>query len=184
MKKIGYVPIFLALAACAVGDPNYPAHWAPLAPPPAADCRHFAGTYSDEGETPDKFQKASFTRELFGYRRGWDEATRLTFALPADDVLEVTVWSEEGELFTRRLLASAGDFACNEGRLTIRSKRWVTEELLATRENVTLELHAENGYLTARVHEFSYALAFLVVPFIADAVHWFRFARLPAAASR
>lgn len=178
--KIGYVPIFVALAGCAVGDPQYPLSWGPLPHPPASDCVHFEGVYADEGDTRDRFQKASFTRELFGYRPGWKAAKRVEFSFLDEDALLVTVWSEEGELIKRTLSAEAGDFTCDAGRLVIRNERWVVEELLAAHENTTLELHANGRYLVARVNERSYAMAFVVVPFAADATHWFRFPRLPA----
>jgi hypothetical protein len=34
------------------------------------------------------------------------------------------------------------------------------------------------------VKEFTFAVAFLVVPFVADATHWYRFQRLAATSNR
>ena len=107
----------------------------------------------------------------------------MMLALPADDVLRVTVYGEEGTLFRKDLHAASGDFECDAGRLVIRDARWVAEDLVTGREKVTLELHRGGGrHLVAKVRERTYAVVFLVVPLVADATHWYRFSRLGSAA--
>ncbi|MNC91102.1 hypothetical protein D3C83_72980 [compost metagenome] len=97
-------------------------------------------------------------------------------------MLRVTVYGEMGTLFRRDLRASEGEFECRAGRLVIRDKRWVAEDVVAGRENVTLELHRSGRYLVVQARERTYAVVFLVVPLAADATHWYRFPRLGSAA--
>ena len=176
--KMGYVPIFAALAGCAVGNPAYPVKWDPLVPSAVADCRHFEGTYSDRGETRDRLSARSLTRELFGYDEQWKAATHVELAMPRDDLIQVTVHGAQGTLFRRSLRARSGNFTCDAGKLIVRDKRWVAEDLVAGREKTTLELHHAGRYLVARVKEKTYAVVFLVVPLVADATHWYRFERV------
>jgi len=171
--------LVLLLTACAVGNPQYPIAWDPLLPPKTADCRILQGTYADRGQTRGGQTARSLTRELFGYRQEWKDATRVQLVLPSDDVLAITVWAGMEQLFTRHLQASKGGFTCQAGVLTVLDKRWVAEDLLAGHENVALELHSADGYLVAKVQEFTFALGFLIVPLVADATHWYRFHRLP-----
>ena len=168
----------IGIQACAVGNPEYPANWDPLVPSASTDCRHLQGIYSDRGQTRDGLTVRSFTRELFGYRKEWKPATRVELEFVRDDVLAVTVWGDADKLFTRNLHAATGDFACEAGRLTLRDKRWVAEDLVAGHENVALELHDAQGYLVAQVKELTFAVVFIVVPLVADATHWYRFQRL------
>src|SRR5438552_996741 len=81
----------LAFGGCAVHR-SYPESWEPLPPPPAADCRHFEGDYSDRGEIPGAPAHASLTQQLFGPNTAWRRATRVGFSLPRTEVLEITVW--------------------------------------------------------------------------------------------
>jgi hypothetical protein len=169
--------LVLLVAGCAVGNPEYPIGWDPLIPPKVGDCRVLQGIYADRGRTRDGLAR-SLTRELFGFREEWASATRVQFELPIDDVLTVTVWAGSEKLLARDLHVSEGEFTCDAGVLVVRDKRWVAEDLLAGHENVALELHPADGYLVARIREFTFALGFLLVPFVADATHWYRFPRI------
>jgi len=180
--KTWSVPVFALLAGCAVGVPEYPPNWDPLLPPAFEHCEGFEGTYADRGETRDRLSARSLTRELFGDDREWKLARRVALALPQDDVLRVTVYGEQGMLFRRDLHESAGEFECRGGKLLIRDKRWVAEDVVAGHENVTLALHRSGSYLVAQAKERTYAVVFLVVPLAADATHWYRFPRLGSAA--
>ena len=182
MRKTWSVPVFALLSACAVGVPEYPPKWDPLLPPAVEHCKGFEGTYTDRGETRDRLSARSLTREIFGDDREWKDARRVALELPQDDVLRVTVYGEMGTLFRRDLRASEGEFECRAGRLVIRDKRWVAEDVVAGRENVTLELHRSGRYLVVQARERTYAVVFLVVPLAADATHWYRFPRLGSAA--
>src|SRR5574340_212848 len=114
----------LALGGCAVMDQQYPASWDPLPPAMSANCAAFAGSYADRGEMTASANQPSLTYGLFGHHGGWQKVRRVDFAFPHPDVLEVTAWDAEKPLFTRQLSANAGDFACKQGRLVVRSKRW------------------------------------------------------------
>jgi hypothetical protein len=149
--------------------------WQTLEPPETADCRHFEGFYADRGQTRDGLTLRSLTREMFGYREEWKAATRVGFKFLSPDVLQVTVWAGDALASERNLHADSGDFTCEEGKLIVRDKRWVAEDLVAGHEDVTLELHTDGSHLIVFVKEFTYAVAFLVVPFIADSAHWYRF---------
>jgi hypothetical protein len=168
----------IGIQACAIGNPQYPTSWDPLVPAAAADCRGLQGSYSDRGQTRDGLSTRSLTRELFGYREEWRTATHVRLEFLSDDVLQASVWAGETRVSARNLHAAAGDFTCDNGRLTLRDKRWVAEDLVAGHENVTVELYAQGDQLVAQVKEFTFAVAFLIVPFVADATHWYRFRRL------
>jgi hypothetical protein len=168
----------IGIQGCAIGNPQYPANWDPLLPSASAGCEHLVGTYADRGQTRDGLTARSFTRELFGYREEWRIATRLQLAFLSDDVLQVTIWAGDKKVSERNLHAATGDFACEAGQLAVRDRRWVAEDLVAGHENVTIELHQQGSQLVALVKEFTFAVAFVVVPFVADATHWYRFQRL------
>jgi len=172
------VPI--GIQACAIGNPQYPVSWDPLVPSASADCKHFEGSYADRGQTRDDLTVRSLTRELFGYREEWRTATRVQLAFLSDDVLQATIWAGDKKVSERNLHAATGDFACEAGQLALRDRRWVAEDLVAGHENVTIELYDQGNQIVALVKEFTFAVAFLVVPFVADATHWYRFERLPA----
>lgn len=166
------------LAGCAVTDEKYPAGWDPLPQPASADCGAFAGSYADRGEMTASGSEPSLTYGLFGYHSAWQKARRVDFALPQDGVLEITAWDAEQPLFKRMLSAQAGEFACNNGRLLVRSKRWVAADIVAGREDVTIELSDAGSRLVAYVKESTYGAIFAVVPIAGTAAHWYRFARL------
>jgi hypothetical protein len=169
----------IGIQGCAIGNPQYPANWDPLLPSASAGCEHFEGTYADRGQTRDRLSARSLTRELFGYRGDWKRATRVQLSFPSDGVLAVKVWGDDAELANRNLHAASGDFSCEDGRLIVRDKRWVAEDLVAGHEKTTIELHDAEGYLVAQVNELTLAVVFIVVPLVADATHWYRFPKLP-----
>jgi len=169
----------LGIQACAIGNPQYPLNWDPLVPSPAADCRRLEGSYADRGQARDGLSVRSLTREMFGYREEWKQATRVELKFTDDDVLQATVWAGDRSVSVRNLHRSSGDFECADGKLIVRDKRWVAEDLVAGHENVTLELHEQGDLLVAQVKELTFAVAFVIVPFVADATHWYRFRRLP-----
>jgi hypothetical protein len=167
----------IGIQACAIGNPQYPTNWDPLVPAVSADCQSLQGTYSDRGQTRDGLSARSLARELFGYREEWKQTTHVELAFTAPDVLKVTLWAGERSVSVRNLHAASGDFECAGGKLLVHDKRWVAEDLVAGHENVTVELQAQGDHLVALVNEFTFAVAFLIVPFVADATHWYRFPR-------
>jgi hypothetical protein len=166
------------LAGCAVTDDRYPAGWDPLPPAASADCARFAGSYADRGEMTASASEPSLTYGLFGHHSGWQKAQRVDFAFPQPRVLEITAWEADKPLLKRTLSEKAGELACKDGRLVVRSKRWVAGELVAGREDVTIEFSDAGRQLVARVRERTYGAIFAVVPIAGTAVHWYRFARL------
>lgn len=174
LRLIGVV----CLAGCAVMEQDYPAAWDPLPLANAKSCDRFAGSYADRGETAGERTQPSLTYGLFGHHSEWKDADRVTLALPQDGVLEITVWDGDKPLLKRTLSAQAGEFKCKDGTLVVRSKRWVAADVVAGREDVTIELTRANGKLVAHVRESTYGTIFAVVPIVGTAGHWYRFARL------
>ena len=166
------------LAACAVTDEQYPLAWEPLLPPTARDCERFAGMYADRGEAPQSRVQPSLTYGLFGHHSAWQNAHRVDFAFPDADTLQVTVRDTDKPLFTRSLSARKGEFACRDGRLDVRSRRWVAGDVMAGREDVAIEFHDAPSQLVARVRERAYGTIFAVVPIAGTATHWYRFPRI------
>jgi hypothetical protein len=120
----------------------------------------------------------SLTYGLFGHHAPWESARRVDFALPQPGVLEITVSDAEKPLLRRTLTSAAGELACKDGRLIVRNKRWVAADIVAGREEVTLEFSEAGGQLVAHVLETTYGAIFAVVPIAGSAAHWYRFARL------
>ena len=176
MRRIG---LLLLLAGCTVVDAPYPATWDPLPSRPsdaAVDCRRFQGTYADRGEAPGERAQPSLTRELFGQDSPWENAKSLRFDVVSDDVVEVTV--NAAKPMTHQFSAKTGDLSCERGRLVLRSRRWVTSDLMAGRENVKIDLHQSEPYLVAHVYENTTGLMFMVVPLSGESARWFRFQRV------
>jgi hypothetical protein len=115
---------------------------------------------------------------MFGYREDWRAATAVQLGFLSDDVLQVAIWENDKKISERNLHAATGDFVCDAGRLVLHDKRWVAEDLVAGHENSIIELHDQGSQLVALVKEFTFAVAFLVVPFVAEATHWYRFQRV------
>lgn len=168
----------MALGGCSVIDQQYPATWDPLPPSMPASCVNFAGSYADRGEMTDSTAQPSLTYGLFGPHSGWQNVRRVDFAFPQPEALEITAWDAEKPLFTRQLSTNAGDFACKQGRLIVRSKRWVAADLIAGREDVTIEFALAGPRLVAHLQEKTYGAIFAVVPIAGTAARWYRFARL------
>ena len=166
------------LAACAVGDPRYPPAWEPLPAPASSSCRAFEASYSDRGEAGGQAGEASLTREIFGPDSAWKRARRVDFDFHADDILEVIVWGDRGRLLSQAYSASAGEFACDAGRVRIRGKRWIAEDMIMGREDFDIQFSLAGKYLVARANVKTYGTMFLIVPVGADATHWYRFLRL------
>lgn len=166
----------LAFEGCAVHRP-YPQSWEPLPPPPATDCRHFEGDYSDRGEIPGSPTHASLTQQLFGPNSAWRRATRVGFSLPRTEVLEITVWQEKSPLFTRTLTGEAGTFTCEAGQVVVRDRRGVSGPGVAGFESVTITLSLTDTHVVARVKDIGVGFA-AIVPVAGTTTSWYRFPRL------
>lgn len=175
--RLGLV-LVTCLAGCAVTEQDYPLTWDPLPQPAAESCTPFTGSYADRGEAVGDRAEPSLTYGLFGHHSAWKDAQRVDLAFPAEGVLHVTAWDEEKPLFTRTLTAREGEFSCKEGVLVVRSKRWVAGDVVAGREDVTIELRLSRSKLVAHVKEKTYGAMFAVVPIAGSASHWYRFARV------
>jgi hypothetical protein len=174
-----HIAPLLLLAGCSVVDAPYPPAWDPLPSrldSSALDCRRFQGTYADRGEAPDQSAKPSLTRELLGQDSPWEKATSVRFNVVSDDVVEVTV--NGAKPMTHQFSVKAGDLSCERGRLVLRSRRWVTSDLMSGRENVKIDLHQSEPYLVAHVYENTTGLMFMVVPLSGESARWFRFQRV------
>jgi hypothetical protein len=167
----------LLLAACTVADEPYPARWDPLPAAASADCRHFHGTYADRGEAPGNPNRPSLTREIFGAESPWEKAVSIELD-PADDTLDIRVAAPGAKEFSRRLTTKAREFACERGKLVVRSRRWVTSDVMSGRETVKIELHQAEQHLVARVDETTTGVMFMVVPLSGESARWYRFQRL------
>jgi hypothetical protein len=176
--RLGMVFMAICLTGCAVTEQQYPQAWEPLPVPKTEDCARFAGSYADRGEAAGGQAEPSLTYGLFGHHSAWKEARRVAFAFPAEGVLHITAWDDKQPLFTRTLSARAGEFQCKEGQLVVRSRRWVAADVVAGREDVTLEFSQTRAGLVAYVSEKTYGAIFAVVPIAGTASHWYRFARL------
>lgn len=179
MKRLVIAALVL-LGSCAVTDYQYPSTWDPLAPPSAADCRQFAGSYADKGEGAVKDASPSLTYGLLGRESPWKDATRVDFAFNPPNALHVRVWAKEKPLAESTFSASTGDLACKNGKLAVRSKRWVATDLLAGRQDILIEFSESPRHLVAQIDETSYGVMFAVVPIAGSMKNWYRFARLGA----
>lgn len=166
------------LAGCAVTEQDYPLAWDPLPHPASESCARFTGSYADKGEAAGTRAEPSLTYGLFGHHSAWKEARRVDFAVVGDSMLEVTAWGDTKPLFTRTLTTKAGEFGCKDGVLFVRSKRWVAADVVAGREDVTIEFRLADSKLVAHVNEITYGALFAVVPIAGTASHWYRFARV------
>jgi hypothetical protein len=168
----------ICLVGCAVTEQDYPLAWDPLPHRAPESCARFTGSYADKGEAAGTRAEPSLTYGLFGHHSAWKEARRVDLAVVGAGMLEVTVWDEAKPLFTRTLTTKAGEFRCTDGVLFVRSKRWVAADVVAGREDVTLEFQLADSRLVVHVSEKTYGALFAVVPIAGTATHWYRFARL------
>jgi hypothetical protein len=173
MKRLALV---LALGGCSVVDQPYPPAWDPLSPASLSDCRRFEGTYADRGESPGQTARPSLTRELFGEDSPWEKATSVRMELVEDGAV-ITVQDGDKPV-SRHFSTKEGDFRCQDGKLTVRARRWVTSGLMSGRESVRVDFYAAEPFLVAHVEERVSGVMFIVVPLSGESARWFRFARL------
>jgi hypothetical protein len=166
----------LCLAGCAVAEYPYPLSWDPLVPQADLDCRGLEGRFADRGERDDDPHKPSLTRELFGEFSDWEDASTVQFAMPKDGVLEVTVASGKGHLFSRTL-----HYKCDSGRLIVRDRRWIAGYVMSGRQHVLVDFNDTGNRIVVQVEELAYGMMFVVFPVVGTARHWYRFERLPLA---
>ena len=165
-------------AGCAIGEPRYPLAWGLLPTPPTEDCRSLQGNYADRGEMAIDPSKPSLTRELFGFKSDWKSATSVEFLMPVAEVLEITAWAGGKRMLTQSFNAAAGEFTCSAGHVKLSGKRWVAEEMITGQEEYSVDLYYADRHMLAFVATRTYATLFIFVPVIADATHWYRFARM------
>lgn len=168
----------MCVAGCTVADHPYPAAWDPLPAAAAEDCARFAGTYADRGESSGTQAEPSLTRGLFGTQSAWKQVQRVDFSLPEEGVLTVSARNNGEPLIEHRFTTEAEDFSCEQGRLVVRSKRWVVEDIVAGRQRITIEFSEAAPHLVAHVQESTYGTIFAVVPIAGTAARWYRFPRL------
>jgi hypothetical protein len=169
----------MCLTGCTVVDHQYPAAWDALPPAAAGSCARFAGSYADRGESSGTQTEPSLARGLFGTHSAWKQVTRVDLSLPEEGVVTVTAWDGDEPLIEHKFTAAAGDFSCEEGRLVLRSKRWVVEDIVAGRQRITIEFSDAAPQLVAHVKESTYGTIFAVVPIAGTASRWYRFPRMP-----
>jgi hypothetical protein len=168
----------MCLTGCTVVDDQYPSAWDPLPQAAAASCARFAGSYADRGESSGTQAQPSLTRGLFGTHSAWKQVTRVDFSLPEEGVVTVTAWDGDKPLIAHRFTAAAGDFSCEDGRLVLRSTRWVVEDIIAGRQRITIVFGEAAPHLVAHLKESTYGTIFAVVPIAGTAAHWYRFPRI------
>jgi hypothetical protein len=178
MTRLALASMALILTGCTVADDPYPAGWEPLPAAVSSNCRQFRGTYADRGESPGHTTQASLTRELFGQGSPWQKAVSIELDLPSDETLDIRVAVPGANTFSRRLSRKAGEFACERGKLTVRSRRWVASDLMSGRETVNVEMHQAQHHLVTRVDETTTGVMFMVVPLSGESSKWYRFPRL------
>ena len=171
VKRLALV---LLVGGCSVVDQPYPTAWD--TPKPAPDCSRFEGTYADRGEVAGQVARRSLTRELFGEDSPWEVAKSVRMELVEDGAV-LTVLDGDKPV-TRHFSAKEGDFRCENGRLTLRARRWVTSGLMSGRESVRVDLYEADPFLVAHIEERVSGVMFIVVPLSGESARWFRFPRL------
>jgi hypothetical protein len=173
LKRLALV---FVLSGCSVVDQPYPLAWEPLPDARAPDCQRFAGTYADRGESPGQESRPSLTRELFGEASAWESAQTVRLELTTEGATVMV--SGTPKPLAHHFSAKAGDFRCDEGKLVLRVRRWVTTDIMSGRETVRMDLHEGDPYLVAHLRERMTGVMFMVVPLAGESARWFRFRRL------
>lgn len=84
--------------------------------------------------------------------QAWRAARRVTLSLSDPESLNAVIWSAAGEQIGAWILARAsGEFFCESGRATIRWHVYEAEDVVAAREDYTVEFRRAGDYLLARV---------------------------------
>lgn len=186
----GLVTVALVVGACAVHhEYPYPTTWPPLVNGGTEACRELAGTYADRGDAPNVptiNRSLTFTlgwtqdAKSPSQREAWRGADRVTLALPSAESLEVVSWKTSGErIGTRVLTRAAEEYMCESGRATVRWRVYEAEDVVAAREDYTVELHRVGEHLVAYVRNQGIGTVFLAFPFWGTTSGWVRFARVP-----
>jgi hypothetical protein len=183
------LPLFTLLAsACVINaDHPYPESWPPVSSGAAEGCRDLDGLYADLGEThtfPAINPSLTFNLGWQGWsstedRDGWRRAKRVTLSVRDANSLEAVIWGANDDRIASRILArDSGKFVCESGHATIRWHTYAAEDVVAARDDYTVELKRAGEYLVAHVHDRGIGIIGLVFPIGGKTSGWVRFKRL------
>lgn len=182
----------LLLAGCVAMVP-YPVEWAPPQPAPPG-CGHLTGLYENWGEraTPASLVGSRATRaparlaSLFatarsGYPRdGGGDVRRVRIDARTAGRLEVTLYRVDDRARVLGFDESAGDFACQDGRLRLDAGEFGAGYLAIGGSSETrLFSRAADGALIVELQERAAGTAMLVIPMVGASRGWARFDAVP-----
>lgn len=179
----------LLVSACVVNQNQpYPESWSPVPGRASEGCQDLDGVYADLGE-PHKFPAVNpsltFNLGWQGWsgtedrKQGWRRAKRVTLSILDADSMEAVIWGANDDRIASHVLTRAsGEFVCESGHATIRWHAYAAEDVVAARDDYTVELSRAGEYLVAHVHDRGIGVVGLVVPIGGKTSGWVRFERL------
>jgi hypothetical protein len=179
----------LFAGACVVNENHpYPESWPAPSSNASEGCRDLEGVYSDLGET---HTFPAINRSLTFYlgwqewsdkedrKQGWREAKRVTLSILGAGSLEAIIrGANDNRIATHILTQDSGEFRCESGHATIRWHAYGTEDVVAARDDYTIELIRAGEYLVAHVHDRGIGVIGLIFPIEGETRGWVRFKRL------
>lgn len=179
----------LLASACVVSQNYpYPESWPPASGGAPEDCQDLGGVYADLGE-PHKFPainpSLSFNLGWQSWgdtedrKQGWRRAKRVTLSIRDADSMEAVIWGANSDRIASHVFTLAsGEFVCESGHATIRWHVYAAEDVVAARDDYTVELSRAGEYLVAHVHDRGIGVVGLVFPVGGTTSGWVRFKRL------
>lgn len=184
------VLVSLVASACVVHrDEPYPEAWPSLSTIGTSEgCRDLDGVYADHGETHASPAVATSLTFNLGWqawgpaedrKQGWRKATRVTLSVLDSDSMEAVIRDVNGVQVASHILThGSGEFVCEQGHATIRWHVYGAEDVVAARDDYSVELRRAGGYLVAHIHDRGIGVIGLIFPVAGRNSGWVRFERL------
>ena len=182
--------VSLVASACLVRqDEPYPAAWPSLSTTGTSEgCHDLDGVYADHGEThafPAVTASLTFNLgwQAWGpaedQKQGWRDANRVTLTVLDSNSMEAVIWGVNAVQLARHILThDSGEFVCEQGHATIRWHVYGAEDVVAARDDYTVELRRAGEYLVAHIRDRGIGVIGLFFPVAGRNSGWVRFERL------
>lgn len=173
-RAVAAAALLLLLSGCVHSHERYPVEWGAPPSPPAEGCRQIEGRYRDRGESAAEPGDPGSLAALFGEEG--HGATHVSFSMPTDEVLEVTVRAGTEPVLTKTLKRGK-HFSCEGGRLRLSGWNFTEGNVVFGVGRTTRSFTASDDHLVAEVKETGGGIVFIVIPLGYSESRWYRFAR-------
>lgn len=188
-KALALLVCLVPVACTTHQNERYPESWPSLSQGNATkNCHDLSGIYADKGETrvfPAVAPSLTFNLGWQAWgpeedrKQGWRKADQVTVSVLDSGSMLAVIRDVNGARIASHIFTYvSGDFECRQGHGTIRWHVSGTEDVVAGRDDYTVELSRVGEYLVAHVHDRGIGVIGLVFPVTGNNSGWVRFKQI------